>query len=566
MASLNPHEILKGVNYEILQGYKYRGLQQIGKVSRLQFKRMCNQIINDAVGLAETEEEKEFARLNAIRSLGERSLYFFVTFCLGLDWTDNDYGYRLCMDVQNHKWDRFWCIAREHYKSLIITCASTLWELLKNPNETFCIVSYNITQAQAFLGNIKKWCEEKELLKEVWSDVLWKDPQAGHYTQEDGKRVSWTWTQSALEFKRTRLSKEKSVEVSGIQGGLRTGGHFSRIIFDDAETPDTVTTAESINKAYEACVMATNIGQTNNLNMTFIGTFYAKDDLYVRLIKQGFFSEAVIQPCYDWNTKESILYTEEELEDKLMKMGMDAFVTQMLCDPSLSQASSFDSSWWRTWTPNNLHNLNVYFIVDPAGNKQHKSNDNSAIAVVGFDALDNMMVIDIIRDKLNAETKFTTLVSLYGIYRPICVYYEQESMQADIDLLMRRMNEINLRFPIVPYSMKKYGSKESRIKQLQAPLMAGKIYFCEKAVHRNWKGELEDMMLSTYREEYLGFPIVTHDDALDVLATSFLLHGSGVLHSPKNSLLGPRRYARLSEDDVYEVECQETPDFMTEYL
>ena len=561
MGITNPHEVLAGINYEILQGYKYRGLQPIGNVDRLTFKRHCNQIINDAVAMAETPEEKDRARMMAIRRLGEKSLYFFVTFCLGLDWTDSDYGYRLCMDVQYHKWDRFWCIAREHYKSLIITCASTLWELMKDPNETFVIVSYNITQAQAFLGNIKKWCEEKELLRTVWSDIIWEDPQAGHYTTEDGRRVSWTWTQSALEFKRTRLSKEKSIEVSGIQGGLRTGGHFSRIIFDDAETPDTVTTAESINKAYEACVMATNIGQTNNLNMTFIGTFYAKDDLYVRLIKQGFFKEAVIQPCYDWKTAKPVLYTEEEIEDKLMKMGMDAFVTQMLCDPSLSQASAFKSEWWQKWNPTNLHNLNIYFVVDPAGNKQNKGNDNSAILVVGFDSLDNMMIIDMVRDKLNADSKFTTLVALYNLYRPISVYYEEESMQSDIALLQRRMAEINLRFPIVPYSMKKYGSKENRIKQLQAPLMARKIYFPETAFHRNWKGELEDMILSLYRDEYLGFPIVSHDDGLDVLATAYILFINHIFLSPKSAF--ERRYVdRYSHKNAIDVPFEDVSDSM----
>ena len=557
---LQPKEILQGINYEILQGYKYRGLNPIGAVDRLSFKRQCNQIINDAIAMADTPEEKAEARLTAIRMLGERSLYFFVTFCLGLDWTDSDYGYRLCMDVQYHKWDRLWCIAREHYKSLIITCASTLWEIVKDPNRTYCIISYNITQAQSFLGNIKKWCEEKELIKEVWSDVLWEDPQKGHYIAEDGRRVSWTWTQSQLEFKRERLSKEKTVEVSGIQGGLRTGGHFSHLIFDDAETKDTVVTADSIQKAFEAITMATNIGQTSNLNMCFIGTFYAKDDLYVRLIKNSYFSEAVIQPCYDWKTTEPMLYTEEQIEDKLLKMGADDFVTQMLCDPSLSSASAFKTEWWQKWIPTELRNLNVYFIVDPAGNKQNKGNDNSSILVVGFDALDNMMVIDIVRDKLNADSKFSTLVALYNIYRPITVYYEEESMQSDIALLQRRMAEINLRFPIIPYSMKKYGSKENRIKQLQAPLMAMKIYFPESAIHTNWKGEQENMIESLYREEYLGFPVVTHDDGLDTLATAYILFINHILLAPRNHAFSNRFMDRHEALSYTDVEFEEMED------
>ena len=551
----DPKQILAGINYEILQGYRYRGLLPVGRMGRIEFKRYCNQIIKDAVDMAETPEEKNQARLDAIRMLGERSLFFFVTFCLGLDWTDNDYGYRLCMDVQKNKWDHLWCIAREHYKSLIITCASTLWELLKDPNETYCIVSYNITTATAFLGTIKSWCETKDLIREVWSDRIWADPQKGYVTNPDGTRKSFAWKQNQIELIRTRDSKEKSVEVSGIEGGLKTGGHYSRIIFDDAETPDTVRTAEGIQSAYEACRMSTNIGQTDNLNMCFIGTFYAKDDLYVRLIKDGFFSEAIIQPCYDWRTQEPILYTQEVIEEKLRKMGIEAFVTQMLCDPSLSSSSAFKSEWWQKWEPSNLTGLNIYFVVDPAGNKQNKGNDNTCIVVVGIDALENFMVIDIVRDKLNADSKFTTLVTLYNRYMPIGVYYEEESMQSDIALIQKQMAQVNMRFPIMPYSMKKYGSKENRIKQLSAPLMNGKWYFPQHCYHSNWKGESEDMITSLYREEYLGFPVVTHDDGLDVLATIYIMFINGTILAPKGrgyGFSGVIEGGFYAEDAVFE--------------
>lgn len=556
---MNANEVLAGINYEILNGYKYRGINPIGSIDRQRFKIECNNIIKNAMDVATTEEERDEARMYAIRKLGEKSLFFFVTFCLGLDWVDSDYGYRMCLDVQNNKWDRLWCIAREHYKSLIITCASTLWELLKDPNRTYCIISYNITQAQSFLGTIKKWCEEKELLREVWSDIIWEEPTKCHCTNEKGQKYSWTWTQSQLEFRRTRMSKEKSIEVSGIQGGLRTGGHFSHLIFDDAETKDTVVTADSIQKAYEAITMATNIGQTSNLNMCFIGTFYAKDDLYVRLIKAGYFKESVIQPCYDWKTKQPMLYSQEQIEEKLQKMGMEDFVTQMLCDPSLSHASTFSSDWWQKWTPTDLRNLNIYFVVDPAGNKQNKGNDNSSILVVGFDSLDNMMVIDLVRDKLNADSKFSTLVTLYNLYRPISVYYEEESMQSDIALLQNQMKQVNMRFPIVPYSMRKYGSKESRIKQLQAPLMARKIYFPDKTIHTNWKGESENMIESLYREEYLGFPVVQHDDGLDTLATAYILFINHIFLAPKSAF--NRRYSdRFDTSNAIDVECQEIGD------
>ena len=84
-------EMVKYAKWDTLKGYKYRGLKKAA-IERLAFKRRCLNIIHDACAMAETEDEAEKARLQVFRELGEKSLYFFVVFCLGLDWTDNDYG------------------------------------------------------------------------------------------------------------------------------------------------------------------------------------------------------------------------------------------------------------------------------------------------------------------------------------------------------------------------------------------------------------------------------------------------------------------------------------------
>lgn len=550
---IDPRELFKNVNYEILTGYKYRGLHKVEGMSRVEFKQYCFRTIEEVCKEVTTPQEKEEARMTAIRAIAERSLFFFVIFCLKLDWVDSDYGYRLCNDVQNHKWNSLWVIAREHYKSLIITKASTLWELLKDPNRTYLIVSYNVSKAQGFLSSIKKWCEDNEFIQLLWSDVIWENPQRGYYYENDDKRVSWTWTQSALEFKRTRTSEEKSIEVSGIEGGLRTGGHFSHIIFDDAETPATVVTAESIEKCFNSIVMSTNVGQTANLNMCFIGTFYAKDDLYVRLIKKNYFKDSIIiQPCYDWETGAPLLFTDKQIFEKMEKMGLEAFITQMLCDPSLTHNSAFKSEWWRTWKADNLQGLNIYIVVDPAGNKQNKDNDNSVMLVVGIDALENLMIIDIIRDKLTAESKFTSLLELYGKYMPKTVYYEQLSMQADISLLENQMGRVNIRFPIIPFDMRKCGSKTQKIMKLQAPLMTGKIYFPEYAYHTNYRGEYENMINSLKVEEYYGFPAISHDDGLDALASAYQLLLDHNLVAPKNLLNSKGFFSKEAEDIPFE--------------
>lgn len=555
---IDPKEYFKSVSYAILQGCKYRGLEPVTGPSRTEFKQLCFQAIEDSVREFKTPQEKEEARFTAIKAIAEKSLFFFAIFCLKLDWVDNDFGYRLCNDVQKNKWGSFYCIAREHYKSLLITRASTLWELLKDPNMTVLIFSYNEGFAKGLMALIRTWCEENELIRTLWSDVLWDNPYKAKVVTEDGKTRPVVWTQTALEFQRTRKSTEKSIEVGGMDGNMHTGGHFSHLIFDDAETPETVVTDDSISKCYEKIKMATNVGQTKSLKMCFVGTFYGKNDVYVRLIKDNFFKgSVVIQPCYDWDTGELLLYTPEQNQQKLELMGLDHYLTQMLCDPSLSQSSSFKPEWWRTWKAENLSNLNIYIAVDPAGNKQNKGNDNSVMLVFGIDQFANLMIIDIVRDKLTSETKFRALADLYGKYRPIGVYYEQESMQSDIDLINTKMEIMNIRFPIIPFNMKKWGSKKQRMDMLTTPLSNGQIWFCEEAWHYNYKGEKENMIESFRVQEYYGYPLIQHDDGIDCLASAYIMLLKSILVVPnrqnlfkRNSLLGLKNAIDVPFEEV----------------
>ena len=73
--------MVKYAKWDTLKGYKYRGLKKAA-IERLAFKRRCLNIIHDACAMAETEDEAEKARLQVFRELGEKSLYFFVVFCV----------------------------------------------------------------------------------------------------------------------------------------------------------------------------------------------------------------------------------------------------------------------------------------------------------------------------------------------------------------------------------------------------------------------------------------------------------------------------------------------------
>lgn len=531
---------MPNVAYDFWEGCNVHGLKRVEEftsLSRIEFKQYCEDTINDYVKQAvELGADEVTARKKITRSISDEYFFFFCIAVLGLDYIDHDFGYRLCMSIQYDKWHKLWVIAREHYKSTLITCASTLWELCKDPNRTYCIYSYTVDMAkEKFLGMIKKWIETNDLLRYLYDDVFWSDPSKGYEILPNGKRITWSWTNKALEFKRTINSKEKTIEVGGIHGSSKTGGHFSHQIFDDCETFDNVTTPYSIETLYNEILMATNTGQTANMNICFVGTFYAKEDAYTRMIKEHVIDEAVVQSCYDENG-ESIHYSQKDLEVKRRKMGsLTIWSTQMLCDPSLSNQSSFVNEWvqfWRPWNAENFNNLNIYTIVDPSSGRTSKKHDYTAVVTVGIGYGETIMILDMFKDKITLEGKFKILVEQYVKYHPEHVFYEEVGMQSDIESLQREMERTNTYFPILKFSPIKWGEKSARIEKVQFEFKNRRIWLPEHCYHDTAVGDRVDMTGFFLSSEYSGYPHIMHDDMLDCISHVIHLLRSGQIQAP----------------------------------
>lgn len=537
--------------YESFKGYNTRELLPVTGISREEFLQQAQAIIDDAVAsvaaTGATKEEIEQTRCYCIRQISESSLFYFCVIVLNLYYVNNDYGYRLCLDVQENKWNKLWIIAREHFKSTIITCASTLWEIILDPNQTYCIYSYKEDMAMKFLNVIRGWVENNALLRRLWSDIFWENPALGYEDLPNGVRKRWAWTASAIEVKRTIESKEKTIEVAGVLGSSKTGAHFSRQIFDDTETQKNVETPEAIDKLLDQTLMAFNTGQTDHLEFCFVGTFYARADVYYRMIKMGVFKESIIQPCVDRNGY-SIHFSHDKLEEKYRLMGPSVFATQMMDDPSFNSVATFKAEWVHYWTPN-PDGMNVYMIVDPASGKTGRKHDYTVIIAFGVDSMENLLVLDMVRDKIGLEDKFLTLATMYQRYRPIRLYYEQVSMQQDISSMQLLMEKYNTRFPITPFNPSKWGDKSARIEKLRNKFETGQVYLPSQAVHKNYEGRQEDMIKTYYLEEYLGYPSVPHDDGNDCLASANLLLTDREIQAPLNALAETKKRHREEADE-----------------
>ena len=178
--------------------------------------------------------------------------------------------------------------------------------------------------------------------------------------------------------------------------------------------------------------------------------------------------------------------------------------------------SEFRRDWLR-WYQNSLsgEGMNVYILVDPAGEKK-KTSDRTAMWVVGLNNDGNYYLLDFLYDRLNLTERARELMRLHRKWRPMRVGYEKYGKDSDIEAVKIVQAHENYRFDIVPLggSLK----KEDRIRRLVPLFEAGKVY-APPTMHRTLSdGRTIDILEQFLVEEYDRFPVGAHDDGMDCLA------------------------------------------------
>lgn len=473
-----------------------------------EYPRMPRRLFHNTVDAIHGEARGRGQLKQAMRRCSEESLFYFVVYILHWTFLDNDFAYALCAKCQGDgRWGRMWILAREHYKSTVITIAETIRDVLLHPEETTLIYSYKFDIAKDnFYAPIKKELESNPRIQMIWPDVV--------YGPDEKPEV---WTATALNVKRRANRKEFTLACASLFSQL-TGTHYDKLIDDDCVTEENCQTEESIRQTRKYWEMSRNTGNTKALRYCTIGTFYSAGDLYCHIMKEGL-CETVLQPCYDEDGR-GVLYSNEALATKRKVLGSAVFATQMLLDPQAGAAMAFKREYIKWWRPSIFKGLNIYVFVDPAGEVSRRR-DNTVILTIALDSADNFYLIDIIRDKLTLTQKTENLFRLYRTYRPRLVFYEKNGAACDVPHIEEEQARKNFRFPITKLVQTR--NKGERIDSLLPLFEQGRIYFPEGGcVHRNWEGRDEDMLESFIRDELLVYPHCTHDDALDDLAN--ILH------------------------------------------
>jgi phage terminase large subunit-like protein len=391
------------------------------------------------------------------------------------------------------------------HNSTIITFAKTIQDILADPEITVGIFSHTRPNSKGFLEQIKREFENNEYLKELFPDVLYQNPKS--------EAPKWA-LDSGIIVKRKTNPKEATVEAWGLVDGQPTGKHFKILVYDDIVTLESVSTPDQIKKVTAALEMSYNLGAKGG-QRRFIGTRYHLNDTYRTIMDR----ETVIPRVHKATDNgksppegKPVFLSEEALLEKRRDMGPYTFGSQMLQDPVADKAMSFKAEWLRTYREINYSKWNIYIIVDPASAKKSTS-DFTVMNVIGLAPDKNYYRIEGIRDRLNLTQRAAKLFELHRKYNPKRVGYERYGMQADIEHIKYEMEHRNYRFEIVELG----GSmpKEDRIKQLIPVYEQGRMYAPERQTFVDYEGQTRDYVQLFNTEEYLAFPVCTHDDMLD---------------------------------------------------
>lgn len=446
----------------------------------------------------------------ALRELCRQDLFFLLTIGCKRKDIDRDWLYDRCREVEKNPNGHLDLWAREHYKSSIITFGKSIQDILTDPDNTLIgIFSHTRGIAKGFLDQIKRELENNSFLKNLFPDVLYQDPK--------NEAPKWS-LDNGIIVKRKSNPKESTVEAWGLVDGQPTSKHFTILVYDDVVTLESVTTPEQIRKTTAAWEMSQNLGAIGGV-ARYIGTRYHANDTYKTMIDRGSVVPRVYAATIDGKeTGEPVFMDLQTLTKKRRDMGVYTFSTQMLQNPVADKSMGFKEEWLKYYdTIKDTKGWNKYILVDPAGSRKKIANDYTVMVVIALAPDSNYYLIDGIRDRMNLTERTRKLFQLHRKHKPKESGYEQYGMQSDIEHIKYvQENQENYRFNI-----KELGgsvAKEDRIRKLIPIFEQGRFYLPKQLMFIDTKGEAKDLTKIFIDNEYLNFPVSTHDDMFDCMA------------------------------------------------
>jgi hypothetical protein len=359
------------------------------------------------------------------------------------------------------------------HNSSIITVAGSIQEVLKDPDITIGIFSHTKPIAKAFLAQIKREFEANTVLKTLFPDVLYEDPE----------RQSPSWSlDNGIIVKRQSNPNVATIEAHGLVDGQPTSKHYKLLLYDDVVTDTSVYTPEQIQKTTEAWSLSDNLGSIGG-RKRYAGTRYSFADTYSEIIKKGAAIPRVYPATEDGTVDgKPVLFTPEAWEEKKKNQLESTLACQLLCNPIAGHQRMFDVEDLQVYEVRPL-TLMAYLLVDPARSVKRDS-ANTAMVVLGVDSAANKYLLDGVDHKMDLMERWKWMRDLWAKWSDaagvmgIRVGYERFGAIADLDYFKERQRVEGARFEIteLEWPREGEGSKKDRVQRLVPDIRGHRFY------------------------------------------------------------------------------------------
>ena len=412
-------------------------------------------------------------------------------------------------------------------KSTHLTHNDDIGQKLLDPNHASVIFCHTKEAAQKHLNVHKLELETNSLLKELWSDRFYWDPQ----------KESSDWGLSCgLSIKRSSSRQETSFAAHAFALKLPVGIHPDKRYYDDFEVEEFVRSDEAIAHIEAQYVASQNLASAMR-GKAHTGTYYHPAGPLRRLEKE-FGMHVFLFPCEDVNDQPENRdeagpmggrpingYTRDEcfqiIDDKGGVSNPRAkrdYGMQNLCDPLAGESVRLNVAWIQTYQEDIMEIArcsSIYICQDPSPGM----NDPTFTWVWALHPNQNYYWIDGWRKRVTpgkrlAETYFTIMRwQLNGDLKQIRI---ESFGQGDYCEAQRDYNHQNGIFTkIVKCADPKLSKREREFERWEPPLREGRIYFPDRMMREDQDGNMIDLVEVVKTDELSEWPKPRSDHGMD---------------------------------------------------
>ncbi|CAB4214482.1 Terminase RNaseH-like domain containing protein [uncultured Caudovirales phage] len=409
-------------------------------------------------------------------------------------------------------------------KSITASVAWPAWLLGRNPSTQIITASY------AHDLSIKHSVDTRLIMESPWYKKCFPDTVLARDQNEKRK------------FQTTQRGHRKATSV----GGSVTGEGGDYLITDDPLKPDEAV-SDVVRQGTNDWIDQTFLTRENDPKTSralVVMQRLHEEDPAGHLMERGGWEKLVLPAYFEKRTiiqvnnkkwiceEDSFLQEarmgEDELDKKLIELGMQGFVGQYLQRPAAEGGGEFQARYIQFY--NNASRkftakgMNAVILYDPANSKKNKSSkdpDYTAMVVVGLAPDNNYYILDLVRDRFNPTERVNALMNLHQKWSKLCgkppvVGVEQYGMMTDKFYIEKEMEERNYRFRMV--EMKGQISKEDRIRKLIPLFENSRVYLPRQIMYDSIDGKSHELVDRFIKDELTVFPVGRHDDMLDAFA------------------------------------------------